>query len=62
MRKIVTVSKKKHWFASEPDLELLNQQIEEMEKDGWKVLSVATNCHFLGGISSYSLLIEHANS
>ena len=62
MRKIVNVSKKKYWLSSEPDLELLNRQIEEMEKDGWKLVSMATNCNLLGGINSYSLLIEQATS
>ncbi len=60
MRKIVNVSKKKHGFSAEPDLELLNQQIEEIEKEGWKVISIATNCNLLGAISSYSLLLEYS--
>ena len=61
MRKIVNVSKKKHWFSAEPDLELLNQQIEEIEKESWKVISIATNCNLLGAISSYSLLLEYSD-
>ena len=60
MRKIVNVSKKKSWFSAEPDLELLNQQIEDIEKEGWKVISIATNCNLFGAISSYSLLLEYS--
>ncbi len=61
MRKVVNVSKKKHWYSAEPDLELLNQQIEEIEKDGWNVISIVTNCNLFGAISSYSLLLEHTS-
>jgi hypothetical protein len=60
MRKIVNVSKKKSWFSAEPDLELLNQQIEDIEKEGWKVISIATNYNLFGAISSYSLLLEYS--
>lgn len=58
MKKIVNVSKKKHWFSGEPDLDLLNHQIAEIEKEGWRIISVTTNCNLIGGIQSYTLLIE----
>lgn len=59
MRKIVHFSKKKNWFLTEPDLDLLNQQIAEIEGDGWNIISVQSNCNFAGVVSSYTLLVEH---
>ncbi|PHI38918.1 hypothetical protein CBQ28_02640 [Pseudoalteromonas sp. GCY] len=58
MRRVVIFNKKKHFFSPGPDVELLNQEIEQIEQDGWKVLSVTANCDFLGNIGSFTILIE----
>ncbi|WP_462151070.1 hypothetical protein [Pseudoalteromonas xiamenensis] len=58
MRRVVIFSNKKSILSTEPDIERLNKQIEDIEKDGWTVLSVSANTDFLGGISSYTILIE----
>ncbi|WP_018981312.1 hypothetical protein [Salinimonas chungwhensis] len=59
MRKIVHFSKTKNWFYTEPDLDLLNRQIAEIESNGWNVISVQSNCNFFGVTTSYTLLIDH---
>jgi hypothetical protein len=51
-------AKRKVIFSGEPDLDLLNSQIREIENDGWHVVSVTANSHFLIGIMSYTILIE----
>ncbi|ASP49751.1 hypothetical protein [Cognaticolwellia beringensis] len=61
MRKVVNFSKKKNFWSGEPDLDLLNTQIREIENDGWHVVSVAANSHFIIGITSYTILIESMN-
>ncbi|MAD17534.1 MAG: hypothetical protein CL579_15920 [Alteromonadaceae bacterium] len=58
MRKVVLFSKTKKWWHESPDIDLLNTQITEMEKDGWLVISISANTNFLGFISSYTLLVE----
>jgi hypothetical protein len=58
MRKVVNFSKKKSIWSGEPDLDLLNRQIQEIENDGWHIVSVTANSHFLIGIMSYTILIE----
>ncbi|WP_293751606.1 hypothetical protein [uncultured Paraglaciecola sp.] len=58
MKKVVVFDQKKSFWSDGPDLDLLNSQIQEMESDGWKLLSVTANTHLLGGIASFTLLIE----
>ena len=58
MRKVVLFSKAKKWWHESPDLDLLNAQITEMEKDGWAIISISANTNFLGFISSYIILVE----
>lgn len=58
MTKVVLFSKTKKWWHESPDIDLLNAQITEMEKDGWLVISISANTNFLGFISSYTLLVE----
>jgi hypothetical protein len=62
MRKVVVFEKVKHWLLSGVDLELLNEQITEMEKDGWNLVSVTANTHLFGGICSFNLLIESVDN
>ena len=62
MRKIVVFNKVKHWLFGSVDLDLLNAQITEMERDGWNLVSVTANTHLLGGITSFNLLVESIDS
>jgi len=62
MRKIVVYDERKRWPLWEVDLDKLNDQIGEIESDGWTVISVQANVHFLGQISSFTLLIEKADA
>lgn len=58
MKKVVIFSKKKNFWSVQPDVDLLNQQIQDAEKDGWNVVSVTANTSFLGAIASFTILIE----
>ncbi len=58
MRKVVIFEKAKKWWHETPDLELLNNQIADIEQDGWSIISVASNTNLFGIISSYTILIE----
>jgi hypothetical protein len=58
MRKVVLFSKAKKWWHESPDVDLLNAQITDIEKDDWSIVSVSANTNFLGFISSYTILIE----
>jgi hypothetical protein len=58
MRKVVIFERTKKWWHESPDVELLNQQIAEIESDGWSVISVSANTNLFGLISSYTILIE----
>jgi hypothetical protein len=58
MKKVVIFNKKKSFWSDGPDLDLLNAQIQEMESDGWELVSVAANTNLMGGISSFTILIE----
>jgi hypothetical protein len=57
-KKIVVFNQKKSFWSDAPDLDLLNSQVQEMESDGWELLSVTANTHLLGGIVSFTLLID----
>lgn len=58
MRKVVIFEKSKKWWHESPDLDLLNEQIANIEKDGWVIVSVSANTNLFGTISSYTILIE----
>lgn len=58
MRKVVVFEKSKKWWHESPDLDLLNNQIADIEQDGWSVISVSANTNLFGIISSYTILIE----
>lgn len=58
MRKVVIFDKAKKWWHESPDLDLLNEQIAEIEKDGWMIVSVSANTNLIGNISSYTIPIE----
>ena len=40
------------------DIILLNTQIQEIENDGWKIISVTANTALLGKMMSFTILIE----
>ena len=50
--------KKKNFWASTLDISALNDQVSSLNKDGWVVKEVIPNTSFLGGVYSYTLLIE----
>ncbi|MCF6436378.1 hypothetical protein [Pseudoalteromonas sp. MMG022] len=53
-----TFSKRKHWLASQPDLDLLNQQLEELQEQGLVVESVTPVTSLLGAIDCYVILLS----
>lgn len=62
MRKLILFDKKRSWwFSIAPDVDLLNNQIGEIERDGWKVISITGNTNLFGSISSFTILVEKAN-
>jgi hypothetical protein len=58
MRKVVIFAKKKSSWSVVPDLDLLNIQIQEMENDGWELVSATANTGLFGAIYSFTLVIE----
>jgi len=58
VRKVVVFDKSKKWWHESPDLALLNNQIADIEKEGWSIISVTANTNLFGTISSYIILIE----
>jgi hypothetical protein len=50
--------KKLSFWTSRPDLAQLNEQILQLNKDGWRVVTIAPNCTMLGLVTSYTLLLE----
>jgi len=59
MRKVVIFDVRRWWGFGLIDLDKLNRQIGEIEKEGWKIISVDANT-FFGQISSFTILIEFA--
>ncbi|TWX65311.1 hypothetical protein ESZ36_18110 [Colwellia demingiae] len=57
MRKVLEFKKRRYWIG-DVNIDLLNQQILTIEKDGWKVISINPSSDFFGRVSSYTLLIE----
>ena len=55
-------NKVKHWLFGGVDLDLLNTQITEMEKDGWSLVSISTNTNLFGWVTSFNLLVESSDS
>ena len=62
MRKVVIFKRAKKWWHESPDVDLLNVQIEEIERDGWNVISVTSNANLFGVITSFTILIESASN
>ena len=57
MRKVLEFKKRRLWIG-DVNLDLLNEQILDIEKDGWRVISITPSSDFFGRVSSYTLLIE----
>ncbi len=60
LQRIIEFKKKTFW-ASSLDVNALNDQISSLNKDGWVVKKVIPNSYFLGGVYSYTLLLELEN-
>lgn len=58
MKKVVIFDKTSKWWHETPNVELLNKQITEIEKDGWRVISINSNTNLFGTITSFTLLLE----
>tara|TARA_R110001583_G_scaffold161964_3_gene314132 strand:+ start:1601 stop:1894 length:294 start_codon:yes stop_codon:yes gene_type:complete len=58
MRKIVEFSKRKYMGFGSVDLDALNNQLDDIAKEGWVVVSMNSNTWFSGFVVSYTLLIE----
>ncbi len=50
--------KKLNFWSSKLDISKLNEKIFQLNNDGWVLTSLISNTHFLGGVASYTLLLE----
>jgi len=57
LRRVIEFNKKRFWIG-DVNLDLLNEQILEIENDGWKIISITPNSSLFGYVVSYTLLIE----
>ncbi|MBU2886439.1 DUF4177 domain-containing protein [Gilvimarinus agarilyticus] len=57
MQKVIVFRKMSFW-TSQPDMLKLNQKIQSLNKDGWKVQSIVPNVSMVGVIRSFTLLLE----
>lgn len=57
MQRVIEFKKKSFWLSS-VDHEQLNEKIAQLNREGWQVISIATNNTAGGRIHSYSLLVE----
>ncbi|MDO6745662.1 hypothetical protein [Gilvimarinus sp. 1_MG-2023] len=57
MQKVIVFRKMSFW-TSQPDMLKLNQKIQSLNKDGWKVQSIVPNVSMVGAIRSFTLLLE----
>ncbi len=60
MQKVVEFKEVSFW-TSQPNIRSLNQKIEELNRDGFNVVSVIPNTGFSGRVTSYTLFVETAN-
>ena len=58
MRFVVEFKNKKSWGFGEVDVEQLNKELVNIQKDGITILSVTPIFSFMGAVHSYSLLLE----
>ena len=58
MRKVVEFNKRPYWGLGSVDLDALNNQLDEIAKEGWKLISITPNTWITGFVVSYTLLIE----
>lgn len=57
MQKVIVFRKMSFW-TSQPDMSELNQKIQSLNNDGWKVQSIVPNVTMVGFIRSFTLLLE----
>ena len=57
MQRIIEFKNKTFWSSS-LDIDALNEKVSSLNKDGWIVKEVIPNTSFLGGVYSYTLLLE----
>lgn len=57
MQKIVEFKKRNFW-SSRIDMTLLNEKIEQYNKDGWMVINITPIFTLFGVVSGYTLLIQ----
>ncbi len=57
LRRVIEFNKKRFWIG-DVNLDLLNEQILEIENDGWKIIPITPNSSLFGYVVSYTLLIE----
>ncbi|RLV57811.1 DUF4177 domain-containing protein [Parashewanella curva] len=57
MQKVIEFNGRGFW-SSKVDIESLNEKIEQLNNEGWKVKSMVPNTSFAGSVISYSLLLE----
>ncbi|MBQ4846907.1 hypothetical protein [Pseudoalteromonas sp. MMG005] len=58
MKKVFIFSKKKSWFSTQPDLNLLNQQLEKLQNQGLVVDSITPAITLFGAIDSFIIVLS----
>jgi hypothetical protein len=58
MKFVVEFKNKKSWGFGEVDVEQLNKELVNIQKDGITVISITPIFSFMGAVHSYSLLLE----
>lgn len=57
MQRVIVFSKRSFW-SGQPDLGKLNEQIAQLNLEGWRVTHIAPVSGISGRISSWTLLVE----
>lgn len=57
MQRVIEFKKKNFW-SSKMDINVLNEKISALNNDGWVIKSITPNSTFIGIVTSYTLLVE----
>lgn len=57
MQRVIEFKSTSFW-TSRPDLDKLNEKIFQLNRDGWKILSITPNAGFSGIVRSYTIFME----
>ena len=57
LQKVIEFKELSFW-GSQPDIKKLNEKIESLNRDGWKVVNITSNVNIVGIARSYLLLVE----